>query len=82
MNDSGAMTEGQKLGEMGNGKRTAIILVAVIVVAALIVIMAVGFHGRHIARNAAAMATPVGTHAVVRVPSTTPAPATPMPATP
>jgi hypothetical protein len=31
MNDSRVMTEGQKLGEMGNAKRTIIILVAVLV---------------------------------------------------
>jgi hypothetical protein len=60
MNDSRTMTEGQKIGEMGNGKRTAIIGTAVVVVGALIGILAVGFHGRHIARNADAMATPVG----------------------
>jgi hypothetical protein len=60
MNDSRTMTEGQKIGEMGNGKRTAIIATAVVVVGSLIAILGVGFHGRHIARNAAAMVTPVG----------------------
>ena len=54
------MSEGQKLGEMGNGKRTTIILVAVLALAALIGVLIVGFRGRHIRRNAAAMATPVG----------------------
>ena len=66
MNDSPAMSKGQSLDEMGNGKRTAIIVIAVLVVAALIAVLVMGFHGRHIARNADAMATPVGvsTHPV------------------
>ena len=59
MNASRTMSEGQKLGEMGNGKRTMIILAAVLVVAALIGVLVVAFRGRHIRRNAAAMATPV-----------------------
>lgn len=45
---------------MGNGKRTTIIAIAVLVVAALIAVLVMGFRGRHIGRNAAAMATPVG----------------------
>lgn len=45
---------------MGNGKRTMIIVIALFVVTALIAVLAMGFHGRHIGRNAAAMATPVG----------------------
>ena len=68
MNDSPVMSEGQKLGEMGNGKRTAIISVAVIVVGGLIAFLTVGFHGRHIARNAAAMTEPVVTPTAVRTP--------------
>jgi hypothetical protein len=60
MNDSRTMTEGQKIGEMGNGKRTAIIATAVVVVGALITILAVGFHGRHISRNAEALTAPLG----------------------
>jgi hypothetical protein len=61
MNDSRAMSEGQKLGEMGNGKRTLIILVAVLVVSVLIGVLVIGFRGSHVRRNAAAMATPIGT---------------------
>lgn len=53
------MTEGQRIGEMGNGKRTAIVATAVVVVGALIAILSVGFHGRHIARNAAALTAPL-----------------------
>ncbi len=68
MNDSRVMSEGQKLGEMGNGKRTLIVLVAVLVVSALIGVLIIGFHGRHIRRNAAAMATPVGETVGPRVP--------------
>jgi flagellar basal body-associated protein FliL len=60
MNDSRAMSKSEPLDELGNGKRTAIIVIAVLVIAALVGYMFVGFRGRHIARNAAAMATPVG----------------------
>ena len=60
MNDSRVMSEGQKLGEMGNGKRTMVILIAVLVVSALIGVLVIGFRGRHIRRNAAAMTAPVG----------------------
>jgi hypothetical protein len=73
MNDSRSMSEGQKIGEMGNGKRTAIISVAVVVVGALIGLLAVGFHGKHVAQSAAAMTEPMVTPTVVR----TPPPATP-----
>ena len=60
MNDSRTMSLSQKLDEMGNGKRTAIILIAVLVLCALVGIVVVGFRGRHVGRNAAAMATPTG----------------------
>lgn len=71
------MSEGQKLGEMGNGKRAMIILVAVLVVSALIGMLIIGFHGRHVRRNAAAMATPVGETVGPWVsPSTVPPPTT------
>jgi len=60
MNDSRAMSKSERLDEMGNGKRTAIIAAVVLVIAALIVLLVGGFRGRQIARNAAAMATPVG----------------------
>jgi len=66
MNDSRAMSKGQQLGEMGNGKRTAIVLIAVLAVSALVAVVVVGFHGRHIRRNAAAMTSPVGGSAAVQ----------------
>ena len=59
MNDSRVMSLGQKLGELGNGKRTAIILLAVLLVSALIGVVVFGFRGRHIRRNSAAMVAPV-----------------------
>jgi len=59
MNDSRVMSEGQKLGEMGNARRTIIILVAVLVISGLIGVLIMGFRGRHIRRSSAAMATPV-----------------------
>jgi hypothetical protein len=61
MNDSPAMSKSERLDEMGNGKRTAIVAAAALVVAALVGYLTIGFHGRHIARNAAAMTAPVVT---------------------
>lgn len=49
------MTEAQRLGEMGGGKRTAIIVAMIVVLTALIAFLVIGFRGRHIGRNAAAM---------------------------
>jgi len=78
VNDSRAMSKGQKLDEMGNGKRTLIIVAAVLVFSALIGVLMIGFRGRHIRRNAAAMATPVGETVGPRVsPAAAPPPATP-----
>ena len=59
MNDSRTMSKSQRLDEIGNGKRTVIVLAAVLVLAALIGVLGFAFRGRHIRRNAAAMATPV-----------------------
>lgn len=59
MNDSRVTSLGQKLGEVGNGKRTAIIVLAVLLVSALVGVLVFGFRGRHIRRNAAAMVAPV-----------------------
>ena len=44
--------------EMGNGRRVEIIGTAVVGVLALVALLIVGFHGRHIGRNAAALTTP------------------------
>jgi hypothetical protein len=74
MNDSPAMSKSQRLDEMGNGKRTMIIAIAVLVVAALIAVLAMGFRGRHIGRNAAALTTPVATPVGVPTQPVTPRP--------
>jgi hypothetical protein len=58
MNDSQVMSKSQRLDEMGNGKRTAIILAAVLLLCALVGVLVFAFRGRHIRRNAAAMVTP------------------------
>ena len=44
--------------EMGNGRRAEIIGTAVVGVVALVVLLIVGFRGRHVGRNAAALTTP------------------------
>ena len=61
MGDEGkvVLSETERLGEIGNGKRVAIVVGALVVVAALIVVMVVGFRGRHISRNAAALTAPL-----------------------
>lgn len=43
--------------EAGTGKRLAIVALVVAVIA-LLAVVALGFHGRHIARNAAALTRP------------------------
>ena len=53
------MSESPKIAEMSNGKRVGIIGTAVLGVAALVGLLVVGFRGRHIGRNAAAMTTPL-----------------------
>ena len=44
--------------EIGRGRRVAILVAVVLVVAAMIAVVAAGFRGRHIPQNAAAMTTP------------------------
>lgn len=44
--------------EMGNGRRAEIIGTAVVGAVALVVLLVVGFRGRHIGRNAAALTMP------------------------
>jgi hypothetical protein len=44
--------------EMGNGRRAEIIAAAAIGVVALVALLIVGFRGRHIGRNTAALTTP------------------------
>jgi hypothetical protein len=47
-----------KVADMGNGKRAGIIGTAALAFAALVGLLVVGFHGRHIGRNAAALTAP------------------------
>ena len=71
------MSAEEMVGEIGGGKRIAIIVVAVIVVAAVIAVVALGFRGKKVAQNAQAL-TPV---AVPNEPAApTPPPAAPVPA--
>jgi hypothetical protein len=74
MNDSRTMSEGQKLGEMGNGKRVAIIFLALVVIGALVGLMTGAFHGRHIRRNAAALTEPIAPTGAARAPAAEPSP--------
>lgn len=59
--------------EMGNGRRAEIIGTALVGVVALVALLIVGFRGRHIARNAAALTTPQVGHIQSEAPRTTPA---------
>jgi hypothetical protein len=62
MNRRREMSWGLKAAEMGNGRRAGIIGTAVVGLVALVSLMVVGFRGRHIGRNAAALMTPVVGH--------------------
>ena len=44
--------------EIGRGRRVAILVAVVLVLAAMIAVVAAGFRGRHIPQNAAALTTP------------------------
>jgi hypothetical protein len=59
MNDSRAMSKSQRLDEMGNGKRSVIVVLAVLVIGAIVGFMVRGFRGGHITLDAAAMTAPV-----------------------
>jgi hypothetical protein len=50
------MVKGSKT---GGGKRAAFLVIAVLAVAVLFTVVVVGFRGRNIPRNAAAMTTPL-----------------------
>jgi hypothetical protein len=54
-----AMDESVRRLKIGRGRRVAIMVAAVIVVGVLLGVVVVGFRGRHISRNSAAMTTPV-----------------------
>lgn len=45
--------------KIGRGKRVALIVIAALAVAVLFTVVVVGFRGRNIPQNAAAMTTPV-----------------------
>jgi serine acetyltransferase len=59
MENDQSMDQMVKKVKIGRGRRVAIAAVAVIVVALLLGVVVVGFRGRHILRNSAAMTTPV-----------------------
>ncbi len=59
---------GLKIAEMGNGRRAGIIGTAAVGLVALVGLMVVGFRGRHIGRNAAALTTPLVGHIESEVP--------------
>jgi flagellar basal body-associated protein FliL len=53
------MSEMVRNTKIGRGRRVAILVAAVVLVAVLIGVVVAGFRGRHISQNAAAMTTPV-----------------------
>jgi hypothetical protein len=57
--------------EMGNGRRAEIIGTALVGLVALVVLLIVGFRGRHIGRNAAALTTPQVGHIQSQAPHPT-----------
>jgi hypothetical protein len=56
---------------MGNGRRAEIIGTAVVGVVALVGLLIVGFRGKHIGRNAAALTTPQVGHIQSEAPNAT-----------
>jgi hypothetical protein len=70
------MSAEEMMGEIGGGKRTVIVVVAVLVVAAVVAVVALGFRGRKVARNAEAL-TPVTVPTQVAAPAPPPAPPPP-----
>jgi hypothetical protein len=69
------MSEAEMIGEIGSGKRIAIIVAAVVVVLALIGGLVVAFRGKHVSQGAAAMTEPVATTTPAAAPVPPPAPA-------
>jgi hypothetical protein len=61
MDESRVMSEMVRKAEVGRGKRVAILVVAAVLVAVLVGVVVVGFRGRHISQNAAAMTRAVPT---------------------
>jgi hypothetical protein len=58
MENDPAMNEMVRKVKTGRGRRVAITAVATLVVALVLGVVVVGFRGRHILRNSAAMTTP------------------------
>ena len=54
------MSEMVRHTKIGRGRRVAILVAAVVLVAVLIGVVVTGFRGGHVSQNAAAMTTPVG----------------------
>jgi hypothetical protein len=59
MENDRAMDEIVRRLKIGRGKRVAIMVAGIVVVAALLGVVVVGFRGGHISRDSAAMTTPV-----------------------
>ncbi len=79
------MSAEEMMGEIGGGRRIAIIVVAVVVVAAVVAIVAVGFRGKKVAQNAAALTSstvPAQPAAPAAAPPAAAAPAAPTPSAP
>jgi hypothetical protein len=75
------MSAEEMMGEIGGGKRTAIIIASVLVVLGIIVGVYMAFRGKHIAQSAAALTpVPVATEPTPPPPPAAPAPAAPTPA--
>jgi hypothetical protein len=75
MSKRGEKIDDLKIVEMGNGRRAEIIGTAVVGFVALVGLLVVGFRGRHIGRNAAALTTPLVGHIQSEAPhATTPRP--------
>jgi hypothetical protein len=68
------MSESEMLGEIGGGKRIAIVVIAVAVVVALIAVLYVAFRGKSVSQSAKAI-TPVATPTAATPPAPSPAPA-------
>jgi serine/threonine-protein kinase len=83
------MSEAEMIGEIGSGKRVAIIVAAVVIVLALVAVLVIGFRGKHVTQSAAALAPvaasappPPVSAAAPPAPAAAPVPPAPAPAPP
>jgi hypothetical protein len=53
------MSDMVRKSKMGRGRRVAIMVAAAMLVAVIVAVVVVGFRGRNISQNAAAMTTPI-----------------------